>query len=261
MNNKHILLTESLLAFLLLTLALSCGEGNVAPPANLDVAERYYPLSIGQTKVYEVDSILLFATTSGIAYDTALLDVKETLVDTFTTADGRLWYRGERYEKDRNAAESAYRITRVFALHSDGMTALRQEDNLNFTKLVSPFRTGQQWDGNNFDDTRQFTVGGEFLDIYAGWEYRYDEMKDSSINGQPYQELIVVEQAEITDNLIDYRRAYELYAPGVGLVASFVDARHTQCQSCCNGNTATCFDLPWNEKAEKGFILRQRLVQ
>ncbi|MEL6142637.1 MAG: hypothetical protein AAFU67_13590 [Bacteroidota bacterium] len=63
------------------------------------------------------------------------------------------------------------------------------------------------------------------------------------------------------DNLIDFRLAYERYARGLGLVERFVDARHTQCQVCCNGDTGSCLDLSWDNKAEKGFILHERLIR
>lgn len=248
-----------LLFLLVVLLGFGCGEDEMFPPTEPGVAEKYFPLAIGQVTTYDVDSILLLQTVSGTVYDTALLHAREILVDTFSDPEGRLWYVGERFEKDRSAPESAYQIRRTFAVSADEFTALRQEENLVFTKLTSPESTANAWNGNQFDEFRQFAVGGEFLDIYAGWEYRFSDSTDVwQTNGQTFEDVAIVEQAQI-DNLIDFRRAYEVYAPGVGLIESFLDARHTQCQVCCNGDTAPCFDLPWDEKAEKGFILWQRI--
>ncbi|PHI21259.1 hypothetical protein CEQ90_04380 [Lewinellaceae bacterium SD302] len=249
------LLKATLLFFTLATFS-ACEEESIASTPNTGEQE-YFPLSIGQTKTYEVDSILLLQEVSGTVYDTARLTVQEILQDTFIAADGRLWYRGERYEKDRDAPDSEYRITRTFTVSTDAQVALRSENNLSFTKLVFPARTGERWDGNgDFDEFRQFAVGGEFLDIYAGWETFYQTV-DSTADDRRF---LRVEQAQV-DNVIDLRQAYEVYETGVGLVEKFLDARHTQCQVCCGGDTAPCIDLPWDEKAEKGFILRQRLIE
>lgn len=246
----------------LLFLLLGCGEDeDPLPPLDTKVAEKYFPLSLGQTRIYAVDSILLLQTVTGTVYDTALLNAREVLVDTFTAPDGRLWFRGERYEKDRSSPDSDYRIVSTYALSSDGYIAYRQEDNLAFTKLTSPLESTNSWEGNQFSEFRQFSVGAEFLDIYAGWLYTYSDSASTwEVNGNMYQDIAMVEQANV-NNLIDYRRAYEVYAPEVGLIESFVDARHTQCVVCCNGDTAPCFDLSWGEKAEKGFILRQQLLR
>lgn len=253
---KSMLRPYFLLATLFVLIA-ACKEESIAPSDN-NGEQAYFPLEIGQRKTYAVDSILLLQTIGGTLYDTAKLTVQEVLVDTFVAADGRLWYRGERYEKDRNAPDSDYRISRTFTVAADVQLALRSEDNLTFTKLTFPPRTGERWDGNgDFDEFRQFPVGGEFLDIYAGWETFYQAVDSTADNGNKY---LRVQQAAI-DNVIDLRTAYEIYQEGVGLVEKFVDARHTQCQVCCGGDTAPCVDLPWDEKAEKGFILHQRLLE
>ncbi len=246
------------LSLFLLLLLTACNDEAVTPVDNTD-GEQYFPLVLNQPKFYAVDSITLFRVVSGIRYDTARLEARETLVETFTDAEGREWYRGERWERRDETQPWVFRQT--YAVSRDDGAALRREDNLTFTKLIFPVRSGRRWDGHAaFDDSRELVVGGEFLDVYAMWNYRYgnvDTLRTLS-TGLALPSVARVDQAD-TDNLIDYRQAYEIYAPGLGLVERFLDARHTQCRVCCNGDTGPCLDLPWDEKAEKGFILRQVL--
>jgi hypothetical protein len=250
-----------LLALLSIALLVFTGcEEEVLEPQDFSADLDYFPLTVGQTDFYQLDSIVLFNTVGGVVYDTARLEVRETLVDTFRTPDGNLWYRGERSE--RYLGEMEWRPVQGYALSIQQNQAIRREDNLPFIKLVFPIREGQRWNGNvGFDEFREIPTGGEFLDVFAGWDYRYTEVGvvRDTLN-LAFTESLLMEQADI-DNLIDYRQAYERYAPGVGLIERFLDARHTQCRVCCNGDTQGCFDLSWDNKAEKGFIIYMRRLE
>ena len=247
-----------LVASLLLS---GCGEDD-APAAPLLTEEQlaYFPLELGQPRFYRVDSIVLLNEVGGVRYDTATLEARETLVETFTDATGRQWYRGERYE--RPDANAPWRFRQTFTVSRDRSTALRREDNLTFTKLTFPLLEGRAWDGNAaFDDGQFFVLGGEFVAIYADWTYRYSAVGQPLTlrTGLELAASLRVDQAS-TDNLLDLRRAYEVYAPGRGRVERFIDARSTQCRNCCGGETTECLDLPWDVKAEKGFILHETLL-
>lgn len=254
----HCLFSLLVLPTVLLTYT-GCEE-EVLEPRDISAELAYFPLVVGQTDFFRLDSIVLFNTVGGVVYDTARLEVREVLVDTFRTADGSLWYRGERSE--RNLGETAWRPALTFELSLQNNQIIRREDNLPFIKMVFPLREGKRWDGNvGFDEFRQIPAGGELLDVFAGWDYRYGPIgvARDTLN-LTFTESLLVEQADI-DNLIDYRSAYERYAPGVGLIERLLDARHTQCRVCCNGDTQTCFDLDWDQKAEKGFIVYQRRLE
>ncbi len=249
-----------ILAFTGLFLTGACKE-EVAPPVDITADLAYFPLELDQPLFYEMDSIVLFNTTAGVVYDTSRLEVRETLVERFETPDGTINYRGERWDRPRAGGD--WRFRQTFTVRRSNSAAFRTEDNLTFTKLTFPLRTGKRWDGNvAFDDRREFVVGGEFLDVFFGWDYQYLETAApvTLTTGLTFNESVLVQQAE-TDNLIDRRVAYERYAPGVGLVERFLDARHTQCRVCCGNDTGACLDLSWDEKSEKGFIIRQTLVR
>ena len=245
----------------LLCLTESCKEEVFTPEAR-PLLEQYFPLELNRPAYYQVDSVVLRAVVGGIAYDSSRSEARETLVETFTAADGTTVYRGERWV--RPDGTQPFRFEQTFTVSRDARAATRSEGNLTFIKLTTPLREGSSWDGNAaFDEKRSVRVGGEFLDVYNGWEYRYSDLDglDTLIMGTEVDSVVTVTQAEIRDLLIDLRIAYERYAPGLGLVERFVDARHTQCVTCCNRNTETCSPLPWDEKAEKGYIIREELIR
>jgi hypothetical protein len=246
---------------LLLLLLISGCKEEVAPPTDFSADFAYFPLELNQPKFYRLDSIIVQNTVRGVVYDTITLEVRETLIESFTAVDGMTEFRGERW--DRPLAGGAWRFRQTFTARRTNQIAVRTEDNLAFTKLTFPLRDEKSWDGHAaFDDTQDIVVGGEFLDVFFDWNYRYDAINvpKTLTTGLSFDQTTLITQAE-TNNLIDLRSAYEIYASGVGLVERFIDARHTQCRVCCGGDTEPCIDLPWDEKAEKGFILKQVLLR
>lgn len=244
-----------------LFIAGSCDTEPIEP---VDTSEdqAFFPLELNQPLFYTLDSIVLFNTTQGIVYDTSTAEVRETLVERFVESDGTETFRGERWQ--RQDENSPWRFVQTYTVSRTATAAFRTEDNLRFTKMVFPIVENETWDGNvAFDERRQIVVGGEFLDVFNGWNYRYTAVGETIglPTGRTVDNTVRVEQADV-NILIDFREAYEIYAPGIGLVERFVDARATQCRVCCGGsnpNTTQCLELPWDEKAEKGFILRQVL--
>ena len=255
---RNLYLITALFAVLTFT---TCGDPEIADPIDLSADYAYFPLELDRPLFYDQDSIVLFNTVGGVVYDTSRSQVRETLVERFTEADGSEWYRGERWQRPNE--NSPWTFVQTYTVSRTEGAAFRREDNLQFTKLVFPIRENRTWDGNAaFDVRREIVVGGEFLDVYNGWDYRYQNVDTSfAVTDVVYPNALFIRQARVEDNLIDFRRAHEIYVPGVGLVERFIDARHTQCRVCCNNgqDTGLCFDLPWDEKAEKGFILRQTI--
>ena len=241
-----------------LCLVMSCKEEALEPLP--DRLADYYPLELNRPVYYRVDSVVLVRQVNGVRYDSSSTEARETLVETFVGADGVTYYRGERWE--RANAGFPYRFRQSFTVARTDGGIVRSEDNLTFTKLVSPLREGVRWDGNKaFDEFREIFAGGETVKVYEGWDYQYTNI-DTAVTlrtGVQLDSVVTVRQADLNIQ-IDYRRAYEWYAPGIGLVERFVDARHTQCETCCDRDFFACADLGWNEKAEKGYIVRQTFL-
>lgn len=226
-----------------------------------DKLETYYPLELDRPTYYRVDSVILVRTVNGVRYDSSSTEARETLVESFLGADGETYYRGERWERPNPSVP--YRFKQTFTLSREGSSVVRSEDNLTFTKLVAPVREGVTWDGNRaFDVSREIFVGGELLEVYQWWDYRYTNSDTTVVlrTGVELDSVVTVQQAAVSDVLTDYRQAYEWYAPGIGLVERFLDARATQCVDCCDRDYAGCSALPWDEKSEKGYIIHQTFL-
>ena len=244
--------------FVVLLLAMACGK-NTVEPTQTEFGQAYYPLAVGQTWTYAVDSVVVHPVIGGIAFDTVSLQMQETLVDSFTDASGQLWYRGAR--SFRADATHSWAFAQTFLLGHSTYGALRREGNLTFVTLPFPPHAGTRWAGNAaFDEFTEVGVGGEVIELFVGWDYRVlSSGEPASAPAPDYPDVVQIEAANF-EGLIDRRYVTETYARGVGLIYRALDILHTQCQACCQGNTAQCLDLPWPAKAEKGFYLRQRLL-
>ncbi len=79
------------------------------------------------------------------------------------------------------------------------------EENERRIKLVFAISNSKEWDANAFNTQEE-------LDCY------YDQIhQPKTINGYTFDSTLVVEQADFL-SLIDYKRKYEVYANGIGLV-------------------------------------------
>jgi hypothetical protein len=269
---------------LLFVFALFACEEEVESPRTELPGSAYFPLALGQEQFYRLDSIVLRPEVNGVRYDSLQLEVRELLADTLRDAADKLWYRGERY--DRRLGTTDWRFRQTFLLRRERDRAYRSEDNLEFVKLIFPARSRKSWDGHvAFDDNRFFAIGGESIQLFQAWNYRYLSVDEpGEIAGLSYDSLLVVEGVDYDEG---YNRRYyrETYAVGQGLVAREMEVFDTQCRDCCfnqeqldeNGNPVivvvarrtvdgrdtliNCVDLPWHEKAEGGLILRQWRVE
>jgi hypothetical protein len=256
---KYLYFLLAITAFFLLVFFGSACEESVVP-ARTSLGYDYFPLAIGDVTNYELDSIVLRNQVGGIFFDSVHLEAQEILKDTLRDPSGQLWYRGERY--DRRSGTVEWRFRQTFLLRQDAQRAYRQEDNLEFVKLIFPPTINERWNGHvAFDQYRSIDVAGEPIEIFADWDYRYLTVDEAgSVGDVNYDSLLVVEGADY-ENLLNRRLSIETYARHIGLVYRELEVFETQCQLCCNGDTGACLDLPWREKAEGGFILRQWRIQ
>lgn len=227
-----------------------------------DPGYDYFPLEVGRMWEYEVDSIIYDPSATGTNVDSFRTYVREQITDTLLDGAGNVLYRAERYS--RRSDTLPWRAEKVFTLSREGRRAFRTEDNLRFIKLVFPAGVGKSWDGNAFfDPGLEVLVAGESIQMFNFWDYRILEREAAAtVGGLRFEDVLLVQNANNDGNIIERRYAVERYARGVGLIFREMDILRTDCQVCCNGDLGgACQSLPWEEKAEKGFSLRQRLVR
>lgn len=210
----------------------------------------YYPLKVGKYLTYHIDSIIYDPTGDSLVRSSSI--IKETIVDSFIDLSGTPVFRIEQYQ--RMADTLPWTIKNVITASISSDVAIRVEDNFRFIKLTFPLWINKTWNGNAFfDPNTKVIVAGETLEMFKSWNYKVLGLAEPHTVGSfSFPDVATIQNAD-NENLIEYRKAFEQYAKGVGLVYRELWILDSQCIEDCIG-------LSWEEKAEKGFILKQTLI-
>lgn len=215
---------------------------------------EYAPLQTGKFIQYRVDSILYDDYNNSI--DTNSYEVKYVLGREEIDAAGLSFFRYERYERADSSQD--WTLINVSAIQIEANRLLHVEQNQRLIKLTFPIAKDKNWDGLAYirKDTTIEIVGGS-INFYKDWEnFEYTTAHTPfNINGFSFDSTVTISQAD-ANNLIERRFSKEIYAKNIGLVYKEQWILDTQ----CGGNLAACINTPWERKAEKGFILRQRIT-
>lgn len=227
----------------------ACQPTIIAPPVPEDGFE-YFPLEVGKLVEYQVDSILYDPVAGGqVIIDTNTVFVREEIVEVFLGANNDSIYRIERFERPNDT--TAWTLQTVWSAYRDQREAIRVEENLKFLKLRFPVRKFDSWEIGTYAPTDFIvTVEGETLEMFKGWLPTVIDIDTTLMlpNGIT-TDAIQVELANI-ENLIEKRFGLERYAKNIGLVYKKLMILDTQ----------TVGVEPFEQRADKGFILEQRLL-
>ncbi len=217
----------------------------------LESGLEYFPLQVGKLVEFEVDSII-YTPTGSEKNKTSKTFFREVVSDSFPGINGNIVYKIERYQ--RKEAIQPWQIQKVLTAELTNERAYRTEDNLRFIKLVFPVRKNKTWDGNvHFNPGLIVNVEGESLEMFKNWQSKITDLMGSETIGTLKLIDVVNVQIANSENLIELRRGTEKYAKGIGLIYRELWILDTQCIEKCTGK-------PWTEKAEKGFIVKQKIT-
>ena len=228
---------------------LACTKSEQDPYSSSELGLEYYPVAIGNSWVYAVDSIVV-ALRGSVTIDSSHAFVMEYVADSFRNATQQLVYRVDLFYR-RDSTQGWELIGNHF-IEKNNTALVKREGGLDFTKLIFPVEAFSSWDGNSRIHPRtQIQVNGEILEPYADWRYVYN-YKDKSevLDGHSYPQVCKVTEVD-DENLIEKRFSTARYAKNTGLIYREVWILDTQ-----NTNQA----IPFQNRAEKGFILRQKLI-
>ncbi len=212
------------------------------------------PMKIGTSWNYEVDSFIFSKGITGILVDSQFYHIKEVISDSFTNASGELVYVIDKFE--RPIGSQLYSLSSVYSALFSNNRFIRIEENNSFIKFPLPPIAGLRWDGNAMVNKGQLIeVGGESIEVFKEWDSRIRRFAHDHYNGiSNFKNCFTVQIADY-ESLIDFRSGYEVYSKNFGLIYRELYVLDTQ----CDGNPADCKDIGWEQKAEKGFIVKQRL--
>ncbi|MEO6189987.1 MAG: hypothetical protein ABIO44_06120 [Saprospiraceae bacterium] len=214
---------------------------------------HYYPMSLGKSWIYRTDSIL-YQKSNGQRRDSFRCFIKETAADTFTDPDGNLVYNVEIFYRKRDTLPWELIDNTFITVGSTNI--IRNDFGFDFIKLVFPVIKNKSWNGNiRIDQQTEIKLNGEFFrpfNLWNGRTYFYtDILNNQTIGNLFYKKVVNVEEIDFKD---DINRIYSTatYAEDVGLVY-----REFWLLSSDNPD----INLPWEEKADYGAIIKQTLIQ
>jgi hypothetical protein len=219
---------------------------------------EYYPLEVGKQWIYEVDSIQFDIGNNNLPVsDSVRFYIKEEIKELLKDQLGQDLYRIERY-RSQNPDGPWANLDVVTASKSTNQ-AFRTENNLRIINLVFPLEDRIRWDGLAYvaEDVIIF-VKGEKLELFKGWEFQVSDFAASeNIGSVAYQDIVTVQQAD-EDSVIELRYSIEKYAKGIGLVYRERRILDSYCKYI--GETTPCQDKTWREKAGRGYITKEILI-
>jgi hypothetical protein len=236
-----------LVVFGLFSLVITaCGSNETETLPNL--GKEYYPLAIGQTATFDLDSVIYDPQPSKIQIDTYRWQAREVLSDTLRSKTGQVTYIVDRSIKTAAALNWTPRETFGASLTSD--YALLSENNLTYIKFPTYFDVGTNWDGNLFNDVAtKLDVAGEILEPFSKkWTFEVISYgKPEKIGTKDYTDVLTIQAQSDPKILTEKRYSLEKYAKGIGLVYREIKILDTQKLDA---------SIAWEKKAQKGFITR-----
>ena len=232
----------------------SCSKTEVETFADKTRGEQYFPLSVGNWWMYELDSIIYDIKGNRLVLDTSHHIIRETIVDTLMNNINKMSYKIERQQLNN---DSIWVITNIWWVYKDLDKVVRTEDNLSFIKLVFTVKEDITWDGNAFIEPHtELIVRHDVLEnTFIGWDYIYLNVgQKETINDVSYEDVITVDASlPKTIGDIQWRSTQEKYAKGVGLIYKNWELLDINTSI---GDTS----LSVYERSNEGFLLSQRLI-
>jgi hypothetical protein len=190
---------------LIIALALSvfsCKKEQVAQ----DFHYGYYDLTPGRYIDYSVMEII-HDENQLIEHDTLRYELRTLIGDTVIDNEGRIARKYLRFKRNNNSLPWVQ--TDVWTTIVVDNRAELVEENQRLIKLVFAPTASKQWNTNAFNMNPVLNVF--YSDIH----------KSKTIGAFTFDSTLVVEIEENETNAIQYKRKYETYAKGIGLVGKY----------------------------------------
>lgn len=200
MKNYLFKINKLIIAFFWCVGMFSCQNSAKTPfPA---YGYEFFPLEIGRYVIYDVNKTVynLDGSVSKSNYQ-----LKESVVDRFTSATRQEMYVLERYLRNNEAQN--WKIDSVWSAYRTNNQAVRQENNISFVSLSFPLKENLEWNGN-------------FFNTNSREDYKLVDLnKPLVINKLNFAKTLKVRQAYNNGNKISLKAKEEIYAENVGIIA------------------------------------------
>jgi hypothetical protein len=196
----------------ILSLIISCKKNDST--ATVDSTNNYFPIDIGHTWIYDVDSIGYDDNTGATVIDSSHhYQYKETITENFIDAEGKPSQKLARYYRKNDT--DTWVTANVWVIKRDNLRAEKIQENVRFVKLIFPLSVNSFWNGNIFNN-----IGSDkyFVDNFD---------QPATVNGIYYDKTLKVRR-DSSINAIEEIRQFEIYARNIGLIYFQSDSINTQ---------------------------------
>lgn len=190
---------RKLVAFFVLIIVVAACKKEGATTINFH--HGYYPVDEGRYVIYDVQEVNIDDTLH--INDTLNYQIKAIMGPQIEDDEGRMVRRYERYQ--RFNVSDPWVIKDIWTTIVVNNRAELVEENQRMIKLVFPPTEEKEWNTNAFNAMPELIC--HYRDIHV----------PQIVGGHVFDSTMVVEQDDYF-TLIDYRRKFETYAKGVGMI-------------------------------------------
>lgn len=198
--------------FFLIVLIISCKQTNQGNE-EINLGLDYYPVKIGSTWIYTVDSIAYDNNTGVTTIDTFRYEYKEVISSNFSDVSGNTGQLLNRFYRKNDSSDWFQANNWTVLITKE--KAERVEENIRFVKIAFPVAVNKRWNGNMYNarEVEQYRI----INTNRGATY----------GNTFYHNTMLVQQAKEL-NAIEEIAKQEVYAQNVGLVYKLSDSINTQ---------------------------------
>lgn len=189
---------------------------------NLSTLNNYYPIEVGRTWTYRLDSTI--SPSFGTSLEVVSYLAKDSIESSFMDNEGRNSFRVYRFTTDTLQTQPWQYKSTYFITFKQNSVEVVDDNNLRFIKLVEPITENTTWKGNAYIDTRSGYSPVTYLD---NWNYTYMNIDApfTTIKGTIDSTVTVLQddetipEGDFDPNYYKQRNySVEVYAKGVGLI-------------------------------------------
>ena len=240
---KHIY-SITVLFILVFSLLVACKKET--DTSDYDYGYNYLPDDSGTFVIYKVDSIIYNDFDNSRRYSSIYL--KEKIGEQFTDNLGRTAKKILRYYSD--TLTTKWELFNVNYLVKTALVAERVEDNLRYINMVFPNDVNEKWLGNKLIISPPPYILDTSNYFINDWKYTIKNRDKYYDNGTKiFDSTLMISQIQ-DSSAITKTYSIEKYARSVGLVYKEFWIVEGQIN----------IGAPWEDRAEKGFILRQYAI-
>jgi hypothetical protein len=234
-----------LVSCLLGVLWVSCNREEINLSAPTYELEEFFPLGKFEW-VYRADSVI---------YDRVgteqIVDSSSSYLRYQMEQRGTDWFQIISQRPDSSSDWSLAGTVKI-SLH-DGRVRVNQ-NGITIDQLIYPIRIGGQWEESALVSPNfSIIVAGESVAPFSiPWDARYEDFIDSFSPGDAVYSRVIKKRSIDQDVFIERRLRTEWYAQDYGLIFAQGFFADTQCEHI-EGELGDCIDIPWPEKATKGY--------